>query len=73
MSVASLAALLTASASFLAALATFLHSAQTRRIVRQHKANPYVHAGRLARSQVAAPAPQANSDRWPLPESDQPR
>jgi hypothetical protein len=73
MSVASLAALLTASASFLAALATFLHSVETRRIVRQHRANPYGHAGHLARSQAAAPAPQVNSDRWPMPEPDQPR
>lgn len=65
MSAQSLAAILTAAASIIGTLGALLHSMATRRIVKSHRANPYVHA-RTARSN-GVPGP-----RQPSPGGQQP-
>lgn len=73
MATSNLAAILTAAAGVLTAAAALIHSLRLSGVVRQHKANPYVHGAKVLPVQPAAQLTRPGPVNGVQAEQDQPR
>lgn len=73
MATSDLPAILTAAASLIAALTALAHTLNLGRVVRRHKANPYVHGAKVLPVQPAATLTRPAPANGLAAEQDQPR